>query len=229
MFGFYFLIGIISLISLSVSNTLKQKFKKYSQIQLRNGMSGAEIAEKMLSDNGIFDVKVISTPGQLTDHYNPKDKTVNLSESVYHQRNAAAAAVAAHECGHAVQHARAYSYLTLRSQLVPIVNISSKFSQWLVIGGLIMGAASGVGFNIAISGLILMGFATVFSFISLPVEYDASNRALAWLRNKNMVSQQELAGATDALRWAARTYLVAALGSLAMLLYWALQILGSRD
>ena len=229
MFGFYFLIGIISLISLSVSNTLKQKFKKYSQIQLRNGMSGAEIAEKMLSDNGIFDVKVISTPGQLTDHYNPKDKTVNLSESVYHQRNAAAAAVAAHECGHAVQHARAYSYLTLRSQLVPIVNISSKFSQWLVIGGLIMGAASGVGFNIAITGLILMGFATVFSFITLPVEYDASNRALAWLRNKNMVSQQELAGATDALRWAARTYLVAALGSLAMLLYWALQILGSRD
>ena len=229
MFGFYFLIGIISLISLSVSNTLKQKFKKYSQIQLRNGMSGAEIAEKMLSDNGIFDVKVISTPGQLTDHYNPKDKTVNLSESVYHQRNAAAAAVAAHECGHAVQHARAYSYLTLRSQLVPIVNISSKFSQWLVIGGLIMGAASGIGFNIAITGLILMGFATVFSFITLPVEYDASNRALAWLRNKNMVSQQELAGATDALRWAARTYLVAALGSLAMLLYWGLQILGSRD
>ena len=229
MFGFYFLIGIISLVSLSVSNTLKQKFKKYSQIQLRNGMSGAEIAEKMLSDNGIFDVKVISTPGQLTDHYNPKDKTVNLSESVYHQRNAAAAAVAAHECGHAIQHARAYSYLTLRSQLVPIVNISSKFSQWLVIGGLIMGAASGVGFNIAITGLILMGFATVFSFITLPVEYDASNRALAWLRNKNMVSQQELAGATDALRWAARTYLVAALGSLAMLLYWGLQILGSRD
>ena len=229
MFGFYFLIGIISLVSLSVSNTLKQKFKKYSQIQLRNGMSGAEIAEKMLSDNGIFDVKVISTPGQLTDHYNPKDKTVNLSESVYHQRNAAAAAVAAHECGHAVQHARAYSYLTLRSQLVPIVNISSKFSQWLVIGGLVMGAASEVGFNIAITGLILMGFATVFSFITLPVEYDASNRALAWLRNKNMVSQQELAGATDALRWAARTYLVAALGSLAMLLYWGLQILGSRD
>ena len=229
MFGFYFLIGIISLISLSVSNTLKQKFKKYSQIQLRNGMSGAEIAEKMLSDNGIFDVKVISTPGQLTDHYNPKDKTVNLSESVYHQRNAAAAAVAAHECGHAVQHARAYSYLTLRSQLVPIVNISSKFSQWLVFGGLIMGAASEVGFNIAITGLILMGFATVFSFITLPVEYDASNRALAWLRNKNMVSQQELAGATDALKWAARTYLVASLGSLAILLYWALQILGSRD
>lgn len=232
MIEFYLLIGIISLASWFVSNTLKQKFKKYSQIQLRNGMSGAEIAEKMLSDNGIFDVKVISTPGQLTDHYNPKDKTVNLSESVFNQRNAAAAAVAAHECGHAVQHAKAYSYLTLRSQLVPIVSISSKFSQWLVIGGILMGAASGatgIGLYTAITGLVLMGFATIFSFITLPVEYDASNRALAWLRNKNMVSQQELAGATDALRWAARTYLVAALGSLAMLLYWALQILGSRD
>ena len=232
MFEFYFLIGIISLLSCFVSNKLKQKFKKYSQIQLRNGMSGAEIATKMLSDNGIFDVQVISTPGQLTDHYNPKDKTVNLSESVYNQRNAAAAAVAAHECGHAVQHAKAYSYLTLRSQLVPIVNISSKFSQWLVIGGIIMGAASGatgIGFYIAITGLVFMGFATIFSFITLPVEYDASNRALAWLRNKNMVSQQELAGATDALRWAARTYLVAALGSLAMLLYWGMQILGGRD
>ena len=232
MFEFYLLIGIISLASWFVSNTLKQKFKKYSQIQLRNGMSGAEIAEKMLSDNGIYDVKVISTPGRLTDHYNPKDKTVNLSESVYNQRNAAAAAVAAHECGHAVQHAKAYSYLTMRSQLVPIVSITSKFSQWLVIGGIILGAASGatgIGFYIAILGLIFMGFATLFSFITLPVEYDASNRALAWLQNKNMVSQQELAGATDALKWAARTYLVAALGSLAMLLYWAMQILGGRD
>mgnify|MGYP005625473633 FL=1 len=232
MIEFYILIGVISLASWYISNTLKRKFKKYSKIQLRNGMSGAEIAEKMLSDNGIYDVKVISTPGKLTDHYNPKEKTVNLSESVYNQRNAAAAAVAAHECGHAVQHAKAYSYLTLRSQLVPIVSVSSKFSQWLVIGGIIMGAASGatgIGFYVAILGLILMGFATVFSFITLPVEYDASNRALAWLQNKNMVSQQELAGATDALRWAARTYLVAALGSLAMLLYWALQILGGRD
>ena len=232
MIEFYILIGVISLASWYISNTLKRKFKKYSKIQLRNGMSGAEIAEKMLSDNGIFDVKVISTPGKLTDHYNPKEKTVNLSESVYNQRNAAAAAVAAHECGHAVQHAKAYSYLTLRSQLVPIVSVSSKFSQWLVIGGIIMGAASGaagIGFYVAILGLILMGFATVFSFVTLPVEYDASNRALAWLQNKNMVSQQELAGATDALRWAARTYLVAALGSLAMLLYWALQILGGRD
>ncbi|ARV16149.1 zinc metallopeptidase [Polaribacter sp. SA4-12] len=232
MIGFYILIGAISLVSWLISNKLKSKFKKYSKVQLRNGMSGAEIAEKMLADNGIFDVKVISTPGRLTDHYNPKDKTVNLSESVYNQRNAASAAVAAHEVGHAVQHAKAYSYLTMRSQLVPIVSVTSKFSQWLVIGGLILGAASGtagIGFYIAIAGLIFMGFATLFSFITLPVEYDASNRALAWLKGKNMVSQEELTGATDALKWAARTYLVAALGSLAMLLYWGLQILGGRD
>lgn len=232
MMGFYILIGIISLVSMLVSNQLKSKFKKYSQIQLRNGLSGAEIAQKMLADNGIFDVKVVSTPGRLTDHYNPKDKTVNLSEAVYNQTNAAAAAVAAHEVGHAVQHATAYNYLTMRSQLVPIVSVTSKFSQWLVIGGLVLGAASGaggIGFYIAIAGLIFMGFATLFSFVTLPVEYDASNRALAWLKNKNMVSQQELAGATDALKWAARTYLVAALGSLAMLLYWGLRVLGNRD
>ncbi|WP_343328774.1 zinc metallopeptidase [Polaribacter staleyi] len=232
MIGFYILIGAIALVSWLVSNTLKNKFKKYSKIQLRNGMSGAEIAKKMLADNGIFDVKVISTPGRLTDHYNPADKTVNLSEAVYNQTNAAAAAVAAHECGHAVQHAQAYSYLTMRSQLVPIVSVTSKYSQWLVIGGLILGAASGatgIGFYIAIAGLIFMGFATLFSFVTLPVEYDASNRALAWLENKNMVTREELSGATDALKWAARTYLVAALGSLASLLYWGLQILGGRD
>lgn len=229
---FYILIGLISLVSWLVSNQLKRKFKQYSQIELRNGMSGAEIAGKMLSDNGIYDVKVVSTPGRLTDHYNPKDKTVNLSEAVYNQRNAAAAAVAAHEVGHAVQHAKAYQWLSLRSQLVPVVSISSKFSQWMVIGGLVLGATSsnsGIGYYIAIGGLALMALATIFSFITLPVEYDASNRALAWLKNKNMVSQQELAGATDALKWAARTYLVAALGSLAMLLYWGLQVLGGRD
>lgn len=228
MMGFYILIGAISLVSMLVSNKLKSKFKKYSQIQLRNGMSGAEIATKMLADHGIFDVKVISTPGRLTDHYNPKDKTVNLSEAVYNQRNAAAAAVAAHEVGHAVQHAKAYSYLTMRTQLVPIVSVTSKFSQWMVIGGLILGAL-GIGFYIAVAGLIFMGFATLFSFITLPVEYDASNRALAWLKNKNMVSQQEFEGSKDALKWAARTYLVAALGSLAMLLYWGMQVLGNRD
>jgi Zn-dependent membrane protease YugP len=232
MIGFYILIGAISLLSLLISNKLKSKFKKYAQVELRNGMSGAEIAKKMLADNGIFDVKVISTPGRLTDHYNPKDKTVNLSESVYNQRNTASAAVAAHEVGHAIQHAKAYSYLTMRSQLVPVVSITSKYSQWLVFGGLILGAASdasGFGFYIAVTGLIFMGFATLFSFITLPVEYDASNRALAWLQSKNMVSQEELAGAKDALQWAARTYLVAALGSLAMLLYWGMSILGGRD
>jgi len=229
---FYILIGVIALASWIVSNTLQRKFKKYSQISLRNGMSGAEIAEKMLADHGITDVQVISTPGRLTDHYNPKDKTVNLSEAVYNQRNAASAAVAAHEVGHAVQHAQAYDWLTMRSQLVPVVSISSRFSQWLVIGGLILGAASGntgIGFYIAMAGLFFMALATVFSFVTLPVEYDASNRALAWLRNKNMVSQEEFAGSKDALKWAARTYLVAALGSLAMLLYWGFQVLGSRD
>lgn len=232
MIGFYVLIGIISLISWLISNTLKNKFKKYSKVHLQNGMSGAEIAEKMLLDNGITDVKVISTPGMLTDHYNPVNKTVNLSEGVYNQRNAAAAAVAAHECGHAVQHAKAYKWLTMRSNLVPMVSISSRFSQWMIIGGLILGAISGntgIGFMIAVGGLILMAVATVFSFITLPVEYDASNRALTWLKSNNMLTSQEYEGSEDALKWAARTYLVAALGSLAILLYWGLQILGSRD
>lgn len=230
--GFYLIIGIIALASWAISNTLKAKFKKYSKVHLRNGMSGAEIAEKMLLDHGITDVKVISTPGRLTDHYNPANKTVNLSESVYSQRNAASAAVAAHEVGHAVQHAQAYEWLTMRSKLVPMVSVTSGLSQWLVIGGIILRAASentGIGFTIAIIGLAFMALATVFSFITLPVEYDASNRALAWLKNKNMVSQEEYAGSKDALKWAARTYLVAALGSLAMLLYWGLQILGGRD
>ncbi len=232
MIGFYILIGIITLFSSVVSNTLKRKFKKYSRIHLRNGMSGAEIAEKMLADHGITDVKVISTPGMLTDHYNPQNKTVNLSEGVYNQRNSAAAAVAAHEVGHAVQHAQAYEWLQMRSKLVPMVSITSRFSQWMIIGGIGFGAASGstgIGFYIAIAGLIFMAMGTLFSFITLPVEYDASNRALAWLENKHIVTREELAGSKDALKWAARTYLVAALGSLAMLAYWALQVLGSRD
>jgi Zn-dependent membrane protease YugP len=232
MLGYYILIGLIALVSFAVSSKLKSKFHEFSQIHLRNGMSGAEIATQMLQDNGIYDVKVISTPGQLTDHYNPLDKTVNLSESVYNQRNASAAAVAAHECGHAVQHATAYNMLQLRSQLVPFVNISSTLSQYLIFGGLILGAASGLGFGfyIAVIGLVLMAVATAFAFITLPVEYDASNRALAWLKNKNMLSQQEYAGAEDALKWAARTYVVAAIGALASLLYWAMQIFGgSRD
>ena len=225
------IIGVIALFSWLVSSRLKSKFEHYSKLTLRNGMSGAEIAEKMLADHGIRDVKVISTPGRLTDHYNPVDKTVNLSEAVYNQRNAAAAAVAAHECGHAVQHAQAYEWLTMRSKMVPMVNVSSSMSQWLIMGGIILGFASksGIGFYVAVAGLALMAVATLFSFITLPVEYDASNRALAWLKNKNMLGQEEYAGAEDSLKWAARTYLVAALGALASLLYWAYRILGSRD
>tara|TARA_R110002012_G_scaffold312248_1_gene522632 strand:+ start:202596 stop:203291 length:696 start_codon:yes stop_codon:yes gene_type:complete len=231
MIGYYILIGAIALVSWLVSSQLKRKFKTYSQVHLKNGMSGKEIAEKMLLDNGITDVAVISTPGQLTDHYNPKNKTVNLSESVYNQHNAAAAAVAAHECGHAVQHAQAYEWLTMRSKLVPVVSVSSGMSQWLVIGGLVLGGAAGVGLGwyVAVAGVIMMGLATIFSFVTLPVEYDASNRALAWLENKHMVTPDEHAAAEDALKWAARTYLVAAIGALASLIYWALQVFGGRD
>jgi Zn-dependent membrane protease YugP len=231
MIGYYILLGAIALVSWIVSSRLKSKFAEYSKIHLRNGMSGAEIAEKMLADNGIYDVKVISTPGRLTDHYNPVDKTVNLSEAVYNQRNASAAAVAAHECGHAVQHATAYSMLEMRSKLVPIVSVTSGMSQWVILGGLLLGAAAGIGlgYYIAVAGLVMMSFATLFSFVTLPVEYDASNRALAWLKSKNMLGQEEYAGAEDALKWAARTYVVAAIGALASLVYWAFQVFGSRD
>ncbi|MGC6431780.1 MAG: zinc metallopeptidase [Jejuia sp.] len=230
MFGYYILIGAIALVSWAVSNTLKRKFAKYSKVRLRNGMSGAEVAQKMLEDHGIYDVEIISTPGRLTDHYNPKNKTVNLSEAVYNQRNAAAAAVAAHEVGHAVQHTQAYSWLQMRSTLVPMVSVTSGMSQWLIIGGLVLGGAAGLGLGwwVAVAGLVMMGAATLFSFITLPVEYDASNRALAWLKNKNVVTPEEYKGSEDALKWAARTYLVAALGALANLLYWALQVFG-RD
>lgn len=230
MIGYYILLGVIALVSWAVSAKLQSKFEHYSKVHLRNGMSGAEIAEKMLADHGISGVRVISTAGRLTDHYNPTDKTVNLSEAVYNQRNAAAAAVAAHEVGHAVQHAQAYQWLTMRSKMVPMVNVAAPISQWLIIGGLILGAAAGVGagFYVAVAGLALMAIATVFTLVTLPVEYDASNRALAWLKNKNMLSQQEYAGAEDSLKWAARTYLVAALGAVASLLYWALQVFGGR-
>ena len=230
MWIYYVILGAIALVSWLVSNRLQSKSEYYSKVHLRNGMSGAEIAQKMLEDHGIRDVKVISTPGRLTDHYNPVDKTVNLSEAVYNQRNAAAAAVAAHECGHAVQHAQAYSWLTLRSKLVPAVNVSSNLSQWLILGGFLLGAAAKVGFGywVALIGVILFAVTTAFAFITLPVEYDASNRALAWLKNKNIVSQQEYAGAEDSLKWAARTYVVAALGSLAQLLYWAYRLMGSN-
>lgn len=229
---YYIIIGAIALLSFIASSRLKSKFEHYSKVHLRNGMSGAEIAEKMLHDNGIYDVKVISTPGRLTDHYNPLDKTVNLSEAVYNQRNAAAAAVAAHEVGHAVQHATAYAMLAFRSKMVPMVNVASNLSQILLVMGILLAAGSGLGFGfyMAVAGLALYAITTLFTFITLPVEYDASNRALAWLKNKNMLSQQEYAGAEDSLKWAARTYVVAAIGSLAMLVYFGLRIFGgSRD
>jgi uncharacterized protein len=229
--GYYILIAVIGLVSWAVSARLKSKFEHYSKVHLRNGMSGAEIATKMLQDNGIYDVRVISTPGRLTDHYNPADKTVNLSEAVYNERNAAAAAVAAHEVGHAVQHATAYGMLQLRSNLVPIVNIGSGLAPWVIIIGVIMMGAlqSGAGFYVALAGLAVMAVVTLFSFITLPVEYDASNRALAWLRNKNMVTQQEYEGAEDSLKWAARTYVVAAIGALATLIYYAMLVFGGRS
>jgi Zn-dependent membrane protease YugP len=230
MGGYYLIIIVFGLVSSMVSSRLKKKFKQYSKVMLRNGLSGKEIAEQMLIDHGIRDVKVVSTPGMLTDHYNPRTKTVNLSEGVYSQRNASAAAVAAHECGHAVQHNIGYEWLSMRSTLVPVVDVASSFSMWVIFGGLILGQSTAFGQTIALIGVGLFGMGTLFSFITLPVEYDASNRAIDWLKRKNMVSQQELAGAEDALKWAARTYVVAAIGSLATLLYFLFRVMGnSRD
>lgn len=229
MIGYYILAGLIFLVSMYVSNKLKSKFKEYSEVSLKNGLSGREIAEKMLADNGIMDVKVISVDGMLTDHYNPASKTVNLSEGVYHQRNAAAAAVAAHECGHAVQHATAYSWLQLRSKIVPAVGISSKLSNIVIMVGLGLSATgTAFGSGIFLIGILLFAVTTAFAFITLPVEFDASNRALAWLERENMVTTKEHEGAKDALKWAARTYVVAALGSLATLLYFVSMFLGRR-
>ena len=219
------LAGLLMLVSWLVSNRLKNKFEKYSKLQLQNGMSGAEIAEKMLADHGIRDVKVISTPGRLTDHYNPADKTVNLSEAVYNQRNAAAAAVAAHECGHAVQHATAYTWLEMRSKLVPVVSVASNYVQWILIGGILMIRTFP---QLLLVGIVIFAATTLFSIITLPVEYDASRRALAWLENKRMLTQQEQAGAKDALTWAARTYVVAAIGSIATLLYYVMIYMNRR-
>lgn len=230
MMGYYVIAGIIFLVSTYVSNRLKSKFKKYSRIHLQNGMSGAEIATKMLNDHGIYDVQVQSVGGQLTDHYNPVNKTVNLSQVVYNERNAAAAAVAAHEVGHAVQHATAYSWLTMRSKIVPAVGIASKFSNLAIMAGLVLSSSGLVlGNTIFLVGILLFAVTTLFTFITLPVEYDASNRALKWLEDNRMVTQNEYAGAKDALKWAARTYLVAALGSLATLLYFITIFMGRRD
>ena len=223
--SYMILAGVIMLVSWLISRQLKNKFEEYSKLTLQNGMSGKEIAEKMLADNGIRDVKVISVEGQLTDHYNPADKTVNLSEAVYNQRNAAAAAVAAHECGHAVQHAVGYEWLTMRSKLVPVVNIASTYMQWILLAGILMIRTFP---GLLLVGIMVFAATTIFSIITLPVEYDESNRALAWLENKRMLTQQEQAGAKDALKWAARTYVVAALGSIATLLYYVNIYMGRR-
>ena len=223
---FYIIIGIFGAISMGVSYMLKSKFKKYSQTRLSSNLTGAEIAEKMLTDNGIHDVKVISVRGQLTDHYNPVNKTVNLSEGVYSQRNAAAAAVAAHECGHAVQHAKAYSFLKFRSALVPVLSVTSKYMMWVIMAGFFLLQFSAIPLGI---GIVLFAFTTLFSFVTLPVEFDASRRALAWIDEKGVVTSQEHAMAKDALKWAAMTYVVAALGSLAQLLYFVSVFLGRRD
>ena len=234
MSGYYLLIIATMLVSWLVSARLKSKFAYYSKVHLRNGMSGKEIAEKMLHDNGIYDVQVTSVPGQLTDHYNPANKTVNLSEAVYMQRNAASAAVAAHECGHAVQHAVGYSMLQLRSKLVPMVQISSTLSQFVLFAGIAIMIASRSVQNpsgnttVLAIGVLLFAVTTLFAFITLPVEYDASKRALAWLENSGTLGREEHAAAEDSLKWAARTYVVAALGSLAQLLYWASMLFGGR-
>ena len=235
MTGYYVIIGLSMLVSWLVSARLKSKFEHYSKVHLRNGMSGKEVAEKMLRDSGIHDVQVISVPGQLTDHYNPANKTVNLSEGVYMQRNAAAAAVAAHECGHAVQHAVGYSMLQLRSKLVPLVSISSNLMQFVLIAGIVLMSATQTidnpNGNTTVLGIGVAMFAltTLFAFVTLPVEYDASNRAMKWLKDTGTVTTEEFVGVKDSLTWAARTYLVAALGSLAQLLYWASMLMGRRD
>jgi Zn-dependent membrane protease YugP len=218
------MIGIMVL-SMIVSMTLKSKFSKYSKIPLDNGMSGREVAERMLRDNGIYDVKIGSVEGQLTDHYNPADKTINLSREVYEGRSISSAAVAAHETGHAVQHAKAYAWLGFRSNLVPVVSFTSKWVTWILLAGILLIKTFPA---LLLVGIILFAFTTVFSFVTLPVEIDASRRALAWLSNAGITSYQNHDKAQDALKWAAYTYVIAALGSLATLLYYIMIFMGSR-
>ena len=229
------IIGVVfMLIGMFVSSRLKSKFAEYSRIGLSNGLSGAEIAQKMLHDNNIYDVKITQVEGQLTDHYNPMDKTVNLSADVFHGRSAASAAVAAHECGHAVQHALAYAPLKMRSAMVPAVNVASKvmgmLNMFLMFGGIYMlSQGSAMGDILLIVLIAANGAMAAFALITLPVEYDASKRALAWMTNRNVVNQSEHAMAKDALDWAARTYVVGALAAIANLMYYVMMFLGRRD
>lgn len=224
-----FLLIAIGLISFAVQWRFKSKFKTYSEMGLLSGLSGKEVAEKMLTDYGVSDVQIISVEGQLTDHYNPLEKTVNLSPEVYHGKSVAAAAVAAHECGHAVQHAQAYSWLQFRSSMVPVVSVASNIIQWTLFIGVMLLAFSGSPIVLAV-GVGALALVTLFSFITLPVEFDASRRALAWLNASGggITSADEHEQAKDALWWAAMTYVVAALGSLATLVYYASMLLGNR-
>jgi Zn-dependent membrane protease YugP len=221
----YLLIIVLMLASAAIQWRLRSKFKEYSLVPLRSGLSGAEVAARMLADNGIYDVRIISTEGQLTDHYNPADKTVNLSEGVYAERSAAAAAIAAHECGHAVQHARGYAMLQLRSTLVPALSAVSRFMPWILLAGILLVRTSLIPLGV---GIVLFALTTLFSFITLPVEFDASRRALAWMDQRGIVTTQEHVMAKDALWWAAMTYVVAALASLATLLYYVSIFMGSN-
>lgn len=224
--GIYIIMIAMMAASWFVSYRLKSKFKQYSEVPLAAGLSGKEVAEKMLRDNQIYDVKVLSVEGFLTDHYNPQNKTVNLSPEVYNGRSIASAAISAHECGHAVQHATAYSWLTMRSQLVPIVQVSSNVVQWVLLGGVLL---LNVFPGLLLIGVVLFALTTIFSFVTLPVEYDASNRALAWMESTNLSYGQEHVKAKDALSWAALTYVVAAIGSLATLLYYLSIYMNRRD
>lgn len=214
-------------ISFIVSMILKSKFKKYSKISLLNGLTGKQIAEKMLQENGIFDVKVISSQGFLSDHYNPVNKTVNLSPEVFAGSSISAAAVAAHECGHAVQHATSYSWLMMRSRLVPLVQVSSNIVNIVLLIGVIMAASGNTTFLLI--GIALMAVTVLFTLITLPVEFDASRRALVWLNNTNVTNAQEYPKAKDALKWAAMTYLVAALAAVVTLIQYIMIYMGSRD
>ncbi|HYE54742.1 MAG TPA: zinc metallopeptidase [Chitinophagaceae bacterium] len=213
-------------ISMLVSGILRSKFNSYGKIPLKSGLSGKEVAERMLRENGIYDVKVVSVQGFLSDHYNPMTKTVNLSPEVYQGRSVAAAAVAAHECGHAVQHATSYSWLMLRSRLVPAVQISANLVQWILLAGIIL---INTFPNLLLVGIILFAVTTLFSVITLPVEFDASRRALAWLSNTTVTNTQEYPKAKDALKWAAMTYVIAALASVATLVQYIMVFLGARD
>jgi hypothetical protein len=225
MLGIYFISIVFMIIGWLVSNQLKRKFAKYSMTPVSSNLSGQDIAERMLRDNGINDVKVISVEGRLSDHYNPLDKTVNLSHDVFYGRNAAAAAVAAHECGHAVQHATAYKMLQLRSAVVPIVNFSSQYVHWILLAGIF---TVNTFPSILLLGIVLFAATTGFSLITLPVEFDASRRGLAWLERSNVVNSQEHTWAKDALWWAAMTYVVAALSSIAVLMYYVMIYMGGR-